>query len=248
MDNRFFNRRYDQISIMIVEDHPLFRDGLNAALSLEDDLIIIGSYADGEIALEMAQKFHPDIVLIDVNLPSMNGLQVTRMLKAQSPGTAVVVLTAYHDSEQVLHAMRAGASAYCAKDITPTDLIDVIRAAAAGYYIVGTQKLDSDALQKWINRGVEAISPYVVDPNEHYSPLSPREMEILQFVTNGMSNKEIAVKLRISQQTVKNHMTSILKKLNVQDRTQAAVASLRHGWVRLQIDPSELHLPDVDDE
>ncbi|KXK24081.1 MAG: transcriptional regulatory protein degU [Chloroflexi bacterium OLB15] len=248
MDNRFLNRRYDQISIMIVEDHPLFRDGLNAALSLEDDLIIIGSYADGEIALEMAQKFHPDIVLIDVNLPSMNGLQVTRMLKAQSPGTAVVVLTAYHDSEQVLHAMRAGASAYCAKDITPTDLIDVIRAAAAGYYIVGTQKLDSDALQKWINRGVEAISPYVVDPNEHYSPLSPREMEILQFVTNGMSNKEIAVKLRISQQTVKNHMTSILKKLNVQDRTQAAVASLRHGWVRLQIDPSELHLPDVDDE
>ncbi len=248
MDNNFLTRRYDQISIMIVEDHPLFRDGLNAAMSLEDDLVVIGAYADGEIALNMAQQFRPDVVLVDVNLPSMNGLQVTRLLKAQSPETAVVVLTAYHDSEQVLHAMRAGASAYCPKDITPTDLIEIIRAAAAGYYIVGTQKLDGEALQKWINRGVEAISPYVLDPNEHYSPLSPREMEILQFVTNGMSNKEIAIRLRISQQTVKNHMTSILKKLNVQDRTQAAVASLRHGWVRLQIDPSELHLPDIEDD
>jgi DNA-binding NarL/FixJ family response regulator len=231
----------EQVSILIVDDHPLFRDGLNSALSLEDDLCVIGQCEDGDSALVMVKAHQPDVVLLDVNLPSkngqpLNGLQVARSIKAESPITAIVVLTAYHDSEQVLHAMRGGASAYCAKDITPTSLIDTIRAAAAGYYVVGTEKMDWQSLQRWINSSMETLSPHMIDPDEHYIPLSPREMEILQFVTNGMSNKEIAIKLRISQQTVKNHMTSILKKLNVQDRTQAAVTALRRGWVRLQID------------
>lgn len=234
------------IRVIIVDDHPLFRDGLNAAISIEDDFRVVASCADGETALRLSEQHEPDVVVTDVNLPNMNGLQVTRLLRSQPLAPAVVVLTAYHDSEQVLHAMRAGASAYCAKDIEPEKLIEIIRMAAAGYYVVGNQRMDWQGLQKWINRGVEARSPYTPDPSEHYSPLSPREMEILQFVTNGMSNKEIASRLQISQQTVKNHMTSILKKLNVQDRTQAAVTALRHGWVRLAIDPADLHLPEED--
>jgi DNA-binding NarL/FixJ family response regulator len=130
--------------------------------------------------------------------------------------------------------MRAGASAYCPKDITPDDLVEVIRAVAKGYYIVGGEQVSAPDVQAWISANVEAMSgAYIVDPDEHYIPLSPRELEILEFVTNGMSNKEIASRLGISQQTVKNHMTSILKKLNVQDRTQAAVTALRHGWVRI---------------
>ena len=227
-------RNPNKISVLIVDDHPLFRDGLHKALELEDDIEVIGECADGEEALQAAARLHPWVVLLDINLPSINGLQVARQLKSEHSGVSIVFLTAYHDSQQVLHAMRAGASAYCPKDIMPDELIEIIRTVAKGYYLVGNRRMEAQELQMWINSNVEAMSgPYVVDPDEHYIPLSPRELEILEFVTNGMSNKEIANRLNISQQTVKNHMTSILKKLNVQDRTQAAVTALRHGWVRI---------------
>lgn len=227
-------RNSNKITVLIVDDHPLFRDGLHKALELEDDIEVIGECADGEQALQAAARLHPWVVLLDINLPTMNGLQVARQLKSDSSGVSIVFLTAYHDQQQVLHAMRAGASAYCPKDIMPDDLIEIIRTVARGYYLVGNRRMDAQELQTWISSNVEAMSgPYVVDPDEHYIPLSPRELEILEFVTNGLSNKEIANRLNISQQTVKNHMTSILKKLNVQDRTQAAVTALRHGWVRI---------------
>jgi len=231
------NDREDQrqISILIVDDHPLFRDGLQQALTLEDDLNVVGQSEDGEDALRAARKLQPDVILLDINLPLMNGLQVARQLKAERTNAAVIVLTAYHDSQQVLHAMRAGASAYCSKDVTPDELIEIIRDVAGGMYVVESERMDERALEAWIQSNLEAMSgPYIIDAEEHYIPLSPREMEILQFVTNGLSNKEIAMKLRISQQTVKNHMTSILKKLNVEDRTQAAVNAIRRGWVRIK--------------
>jgi DNA-binding NarL/FixJ family response regulator len=231
------NDREDQrqISILIVDDHPLFRDGLQQALTLEDDLNVIGQSEDGEDALRTARTLQPDVILLDINLPLMNGLQVARQLKAERTTAAIIVLTAYHDSQQVLHAMRAGAAAYCSKDVTPDELIEIIRDVAGGLYVVENERMDERALESWIQSNLEAMSgPYIIDAEEHYIPLSPREMEILQFVTNGLSNKEIAMKLRISQQTVKNHMTSILKKLNVEDRTQAAVNAIRRGWVRIK--------------
>lgn len=235
MSDREEQRLERRISILIVDDHPLFRDGLQQALSLEDDLNVIGQSEDGEDALRATRKLQPDVVLLDINLPLMNGLQVARTLKAERNNTAIIVLTAYHDSQQVLHAMRAGASAYCSKDVTPDELIEIIRDVASGLYVVENERMDARALESWIQSNIEAMSgPYIIDAEEHYIPLSPREMEILQFVTNGLSNKEIAMKLRISQQTVKNHMTSILKKLNVEDRTQAAVNAIRRGWVRLK--------------
>ncbi len=224
-----------KISVLIVDDHPLFRDGLQQALALENDIAVIGQSEDGEDGLRAARQLQPEVVLLDINLPGMNGLQVARQLKTERSNVGVIVLTAYHDDEQVLHAMRAGAAAYCSKDILPDDLIEIIRDVAGGQFVVNGERLDERQLQEWIQSSVETMSgPYIVDAEEHYIPLSPREMEILQFVTNGLSNKEIAVKLRISQQTVKNHMTSILKKLNVEDRTQAAVNAIRRGWVRIQ--------------
>lgn len=221
------------IRVLIVDDHPLFRDGLARALEV-NDFKIVGESKDGEEALANAYALRPDVVLLDVNLPGQNGLQVARRLTQDLHSTAVIVLTAYHDTQQVLHAMRAGASAYCSKDITPDDLVEIIRAVVSGLYIIGDLKMDRREKDLWISESIERMNPHASDPNEQYLPLSHREMEILEFVTRGLSNKEIAYKLQISQQTVKNHMTSILKKLNVEDRTQAAVKALRHGWVRLQ--------------
>lgn len=222
------------IKVLIVDDHPLFREGLMKALSLEDDIHVLGHSEDGENALRVIQKLNPDVILLDVNLPGINGLQVARQLKSENASVSIVMLTAYHDTQQVIYAMRAGASAYCNKDIRPEHLVEVIRDTANGAYVVDEKRMDKRALEDWIQSHIESISSGAyIDGDEQFVPLSPREMEILQAVTNGLSNKEIASKLRISQQTVKNHMTSILRKLNVDDRTQAAVKALRHGWVRI---------------
>ncbi len=223
----------ETIRVLLVDDHPLFRDGLQKALELDDHIVVVGQCEDGEEALEEARKLQPNVVLLDINLPSMNGLQVARQLKTDRPNVALVFLTAYHDVEQVLHAMRTGASAYYPKDVTPEKLVSIIRDVAAGYYLVDDKRMNRRELETWISEKLEAMGAYMIDPEEHFIPLSPREMQILEYVTAGNSNKEIATELGISQQTVKNHMTSILKKLNVEDRTQAAVTALRHGWVRL---------------
>lgn len=230
----------DKITVLIVDDHPLFREGLSKVFSLEDDIKVIGEEADGEKALHLVCDLQPNVLVIDINIPSMNGLQVTRQLKADRIDCAVIMLTAYHDQEQVLHAMRAGASAYFPKDVEPGRLVEVVRQVMQGFYVIGDQLFDEAGLHTWLDAGVEAATgPYMVDPGEHFVPLSPREMEILQFVTRGMSNKQIALELGISHQTVKNHMTAILKKLDVEDRTQAAVYALRRGWVRMQDTLSE---------
>ncbi len=225
----------ETVGVLIVDDHPLFREGVRNVLSSEPDLEVVGEAVTGDEALRLVRALNPRVALIDVNLPNINGLQVTRQIQSERLSTAVVLLTAYDDVEQVLHAFRAGASAYCSKDIEAGKLVDVIRQVAKGYFVVGDQVFDRDGLDEWLSEGVEAVrKPHLEGDVEAFTPLSPREMEILQYVTRGMSNKEIAAHLGISHQTVKNHMTSILHKLDVEDRTQAAVYALRHGWVRLQ--------------
>ena len=225
----------DKIGVIIVDDHPLFREGVRNVINGEADLQVIGESITGEEALPMLKELRPDVALVDVNLPGINGIQVTRQVETDRLTTAVVLLTAYDDVEQVLHGFRAGASAYCSKDIQAGKLVDVIRQVARGFYVVGDQVFDKNGLAEWLEKGVESVRrPHLDGEVEAFSPLSPREMEILQYVTRGLSNKEIAGRLGISHQTVKNHMTAILHKLDVEDRTQAAVYALRHGWVRLQ--------------
>ncbi|MCJ7512213.1 MAG: response regulator transcription factor [Anaerolineales bacterium] len=225
----------DKIGVFIVDDHPLFREGVRNVINGEADLHVIGESISGEEALPLIKELQPHVALIDVNLPGMNGMQLTRQVATERLGTAVVLLTAYDDVEQVLHGVRAGAAAYCSKDIQAGKLVDVIRQVARGFYVVGDQVYDSNGLAQWLEEGIESVRrPHLDGEVEAFSPLSPREMEILQYVTRGLSNKEIAGRLGISHQTVKNHMTAILHKLDVEDRTQAAVYALRHGWVRLQ--------------
>lgn len=224
-----------KIQLMIVDDHPLFRAGLRRVLELENDLEIVSEAADGQAALEQARKFKPKVILMDVNLPTLNGLQATRELTSTRHDMGIIILTAYHDDEQMLHAMRSGASAYFPKDVDPQVLVRAIRDVSSGNYVVNDAILAKPQVANWLLTQFEQMTVSDADGSEYtFQPLSTREMEILKLITRGQSNKEIAQHLGISRQTVKNHMTSILRKLAVNDRTQAAVYALRRGWIRLE--------------
>ena len=223
-----------KISLMLVDDHPLFRQGLRRVLEAEPDMEVIIEVAEGNEALRMAKQLVPDVVIMDINLPGMNGLQVTRELKGVMPDMAVIMLTAYHDDEQIFHAVRAGAAAYFPKDVTPRRLVEAIHQVVQGNYVIDDEVLDKPEVASWLLQQFDQVAYIDGLPNEMFTPLSPREMEILQHIARGQSNKEVAYELGISRQTVKNHMTSILRKLAVNDRTQAALYAVRRGWIRLQ--------------
>lgn len=222
------------IKLLIVDDHPLFRQGLVDVLQTDPEMEVVAEAAEGEVALAFARERQPNVILMDVSLPNMNGLQITRQILAESPDAKVVVLTGYDEPEQIIHAFVAGARAFCTKDIPPEELLNTVRRVHEGHYVVNGRSMTRDEVLTWAetqmgNRGGGAPGSATATS----APLSPREMEILEEVTRGASNKEIALHLGISQQTVKNHMTAILRKLSVNDRTQAAIFALRHGWVRL---------------
>lgn len=220
----------ENIQVAIVDDHPFFRQGILDVLNVESDIDVIAESDDGAKALEMLSEVQPDVVLMDVNLPHLNGLQVTKQLKEQCPAVSVIILTAYDDEEQVYRAIRIGASAYFAKDVTPGQLLDTVRAVAKGYYVIEGQRMTPRQAEQWL---LELYRRYGIKPEDAtFSPLTNREMEVLEQIIEGMSNKEIAHRLGISHQTVKNHITSILSKMNLSDRTQAAIYALRHGWVQ----------------
>ncbi len=224
-----------RITVMLVDDHPVFRQGLRRVLESEDDLEVIAEVDDGLEALRLAKEMVPDVMLLDINLPGMNGLQVARALKDTLLDINIIMLTAYHDDQQVFHSIQAGASAYFPKDVSPRRLIEAIRLVHQGSYVVEDRVLEKPQVGQWLLEQFERISPNADgDLGGLLLPLSPREMEILLFIAQGKSNKEIAYALGISRQTVKNHMTSILRKLAVNDRTQAAIYALRRGWIRLQ--------------
>lgn len=223
----------NEITIVIVDDHPLFRQGVADTLSLEPDLNIVGQAIDGESGLDLIRGHLPIVAVVDVNLPGLNGQQVTRQIVLERLHTRVVLLTAYDDLQQKIHAMRVGAAAYCTKDIQPEELVKIIRSVAAGRYVVGDMTLDAPGLERWLSSHTEGAGRAYSDPGEPYQPLSTREMEVLACVTRGLSNKEIATQLGISHQTVKNHVTAVLRKLGVEDRTQATIYALKRGWVRL---------------
>jgi len=224
-----------KITVMLVDDHPVFRQGLRRVLENEDDIEVIVEVADGVEALQQAKQLLPNVMLLDINLPGMNGLQVARALKDTLLDISIIMLTAYHDDQQVFHAIRAGASAYFPKDVSPRRLLEAIRLVHQGSYVVEDRVLEKPQVGAWLLDQFEyADKDADEDHGPLFLPLSPREMEILHHIAQGQSNKEIAYELGISRQTVKNHMTSILRKLAVNDRTQAAIYALRRGWIRLQ--------------
>jgi DNA-binding NarL/FixJ family response regulator len=223
----------EPITVVIVDDHPLFRQGVADTLAIDSRLKVIGQAAHGDRGLEMIMSLKPKIAVVDVNLPGMNGQQITHELSSERIPTRVILMTAYDDGEQMLHAAIAGAFAFCSKDIHPEMLIKIIFDVVDGNFVMGGQTMDSKEFEIWLNRQLDSVRRSYSEPGSPFHPLSDREMEVLVRVVEGKSNKEIASLLGISHQTVKNHITSILRKFGVEDRTQAVVYALKRGWVKL---------------
>ncbi len=223
-----------KITLLIVDDHPLFRQGVVDSLSLETDMHVLGQASSGDEALSLIHSLKPQVAVMDVNLPGINGQQITHQVTQEKLPTRVLLVTGYDDVEQAIHAVMAGAAAYCAKDIEPQSLVQIIREVAAGKFVYGSRVFTRHELDAWVDEQMEGARRSYSEPGSPFHPLSEREMEVMECVVRGMSNKEIAGLLGISHQTVKNHVTSILRKFGVEDRTQAVVYALKHGWVQLK--------------
>ncbi len=219
--------------MLIVDDHPLFRQGVRFALDAESDIEVIGEASDGDQAIRMASELAPDVVLSDINIPGPDGVEIVRSLKPMLPHTSVVLMTAYDDEDQLFDAVRVGAAAYFLKDLGPQELMDSIRRVAAGEYLINEAVLTKPLVASRVLKQFNELPEAEHDVEPLFVPLSNREIEVLERIASGNSNKEIARALGISDQTVKNHITSILRKLAVNDRTQAVVYAIRHGWIKM---------------
>jgi NarL family two-component system response regulator LiaR len=214
----------EPITVMLVDDHEVVRQGVRALLGTQEGLSVVGEASSGEEAVRLAAELVPDVILMDLVMPGgVDGVEATRRVKNISPRTQVVVLTSYHEDEHIFPAIRAGALSYVLKDIGPDALADVIRRAAQGEAV-----LHPRVAARVIH---EVQGTRDMDPNP-FTELSDREMEVLQLIAEGLSNALIAEKLVISEKTVKGHVSNILGKLHLGDRTQAAVYAWREGIIR----------------
>lgn len=215
------------IRVLLVDDQALFREGLRTLLSLHEDLDIIGEAANGQEALEAATALRPDVILMDLRMPVLDGVAATRRLKESSHPARVIVLTTFDDDETLFDGLRAGAVGYLLKDVSSDKLVEAIRAAARGESFL-QPSIAAKVLAEF-NRLEERAA--TAPPPALVEPLSDRELEILRRVAAGDSNKEIAAVLFITEGTVKNHVTNILGKLGVRDRTQAALRARELGVI-----------------
>lgn len=208
----------DKITVLIVEDHEITRLGLKAALERVQDLLIIGQEEEGQSAVSTTLKMKPHIVLMDIGLPILNGIDATRQIKEQSPDTRVIMLTSHDSENDIFAAFSAGADGYCVKDIASDQLVMAIRTVFDG--------------AGWIDpRIANRVLRMQTSQPASETPLSQRELEVLKLLVDGLSNQKIAEKLCLSVETVRTHVRHITEKLAVSDRTQAAVKALRRGLV-----------------
>jgi len=222
-----------EIKVLIIDDHPLFRQGVMDVLLLSEIIQVVGEASTGEEGLGLIRSLQPDVAIVDINLPGINGQQVTQQVIQEKLPSRIMLLTAYDDKEQILHSAWAGAAGYCAKDIEPDKLINAIYEIYRGNFVLDGQVFTKPEFSDWLDLQMGKARHLYSEPGSPFHPLSMREMEVLSCVVDGKSNKEIASILGISHQTVKNHVTSILRKFSVEDRTQAVVYALKRGWVQL---------------
>lgn len=214
------------IRVVIVDDHPLVREGLRKILELEQDIEVVDEAGDGQGAINMARLLKPDVVLMDINMPGTNGIEATRVIKREMLHIGIIALTIHEEEEYVLELVRAGVSGYVLKDIAPAKLVENIRMVAKGNSVIDpsiTSKIFGEINRLSRNRRNK----------EEWEKCTEREMDVLKLMAQGKSNKEIAADLSISEKTVKNHITSIFRKLQVDDRTQAVLFAIKHNLVEL---------------
>jgi DNA-binding NarL/FixJ family response regulator len=215
-----------RIQILVVDDQRLMREGLRILLELEPDLTVVGEAGDGQAALDAFAALQPDVVLMDVRMPVLDGVKATRRLRERWPGVRVIILTTFDDDEYLFEGLRAGALGYLLKDVSGQDLARAVRTVAAGGALIDpvvTRKVVAE-----FARRAPPVRPAGAGLRE---PLSERELEILRLVAQGLSNAEIAERLSLAQGTVKNYVTVILQKLGARDRTQAALQAKELGLI-----------------
>lgn len=207
------------LRLLLVDDHPVVRDGVAAIAETQPDMEVVGEAGDGEEAVELAQKLRPDVVLMDLRLPGVTGVEAIRRIRARSPHTHILILTTYDSDESILEGLQAGAEGYLLKGSSRQELLSAIRAVARG-----ESPLPPAVAGRLINRLRSGASA---------TELSSRELEVLKLMAAGKRNREIAQDLFLSEKTVKSHVSSILRKLNAEDRTEAVTIGLRRGLISL---------------
>jgi NarL family two-component system response regulator LiaR len=218
----------DKVSVLIVDDHAMVRQGLQTFLTLNEDIDVVGEAANGIAAVEQVREHHPDVVLMDLVMPEMDGIEATRRIRELSPETQVLALTSFIEDDKVFAAIEAGALGYLLKDVSPDDLVEAIKAAHHG-----EAQLHPEVTKKLMSRVATKAKPSDPSPprpqESGSEELTERELEVLRLIASGMSNREIAQTLTIAEKTVKTHVSNILSKLHLADRTQAAIYALKNG-------------------
>lgn len=221
-----------KIRVLIVDDHPMVRQGLHTFLELHQEIEVVGEAADGLQAVEQVRQLQPDVVLMDLVMPHLDGIAATRQIRSFSPTTQVLALTSFAEDDKVFPAIEAGALGYLLKDVNPDDLVKAIQAAQRGEV-----PLHPNITKKLMQQvAARAGQPSTVESTEvgetDLAELTERELEVLRLIATGLNNREIAQQLIISEKTVKTHVSNILTKLHLADRTQAAIYALKAGLVK----------------
>ncbi len=227
--------RMGKIKVLIADDHTLLRQGLRKIIELDSEIEIIGEAADGSEVIRKARELAPDIVLMDVKMPGVDGVEATRTIKRENPAIKIIVLTMYNNKEYILEMIKSGAIGYVLKDIDAAELLKIIHAGYEGKSLFDPM-IATKLLQEF-NRLTERLGDTLSHDAEGKQLLTNREKEVLALVGKGMKNKEIAKHLFISDKTVRNHVSNIMRKIKVHDRTQAALYAVRIGLIMLEESP-----------
>ncbi|WP_180271176.1 response regulator [Fredinandcohnia onubensis] len=226
-------------SIVIIDDHQLFREGVKRILDFEPTFQVVAEGDDGEQALALIEQHKPDVVIMDINMPNLNGIEATKQLIDTYPDTKVIILSIHDDESYVTHALKTGATGYLLKEMDADSLVEAVKVVAEGGSYLHprvTHNLVKEFRRLAVASGqsVSAHSQVTMEVRRPLHLLTRRECEVLQLLTDGRSNRGIGDDLYISEKTVKNHVSNILQKMNVNDRTQAVVVAIKNGWVEVK--------------